>query len=367
MMRLSIYLFSIHLLAVVSCQKDTLTEDTDLIEGGTYSFVEYDLDLPENYPPPFLPSDNPMSVKGVELGRMLFYDPILSADSTQACASCHQQKHAFTDAKRFSMGIRGLEVKRNAMSLVNLAYNVNGFFWDGRAPSLEVLSLAPVEDPLEMDNTWEAVEEDLRNHPEYPVRFKEAFGIEKRNEIDRGLVVKAISQFMRTLITTNSLYDRILRNEEFPPAAVERGRRLFIIEPTNQSDDHPGCSHCHGAPLMTTNRFFNNGLDEVGSLDDFTDLGRGGVSGNRLDNGKFKAPSLRNIALTAPYMHDGRFETLDEVLDHYSSGGHPALNVDPNIQSFNLTPQQREDLKAFLHSLTDSTFITNPAFANPFK
>ncbi len=365
-MRVGIILWSIQLLTVVACQKEAVTEESDLILGGEYEFVAYDLELPANYPPPHLPDDNPLSVAGVELGRRLFYDPILSADSTQSCSSCHQQQKAFTDGLRVSTGILGLQGIRNSMSLVNLAYNVNGFFWDGRSASLEEQALVPVEDHLEMNNTWEEVEDRLRRHPEYPVRFKEAFGVDRYGQINRDLVVKAIAQFERTLITTNSLYDRILRNEVFPPADVERGRRLFIIEPTNQSENHPGCSHCHGAPLMTTNRFFNNGLDKVDDLAGFSDLGLGGVTGNAFDNGKFRAPSLRNIALTAPYMHDGRFQTLDEVLDHYSSGGHGVLNEDPNIQPFTLTPQEREDLKAFLHALTDSTFITNPAFANPF-
>jgi len=340
--------------------------DNDLIEKGTYDTTPYEFNLPDNLPPLPTAARN-ITVAEVALGRHLFYDPILSSDSTLSCASCHKQELAFTDGRAVSTGVLGLEGSRSAMSLVNLAYNLNGFFWDGREPSLESQALVPIEDHLEMNDTWENVEEKLRRHPTYPQMFKEAFGIERRSEITRGLATRALAQFERTLISGNSLYDKSLRLEVFLPDDVERGRQLFVIEPVDQSDEHPGCFHCHGAPHLTNNQFFNNGLEDVDELTDFPDPGRGGVTGNVYDNGKFRAPTLRNIALTAPYMHDGRFQTLQEVLDHYASGGHNALNEDPNIQPFTLTEQQKADMLAFLHALTDTTFTQNPAFSNPFE
>mgnify|MGYP006268422145 CR=1 FL=1 len=338
----------------------------DLIAEGTHDTTPYEYDLPSNLPP--LPSTaRNITAAEVALGRHLFYDPILSSDSTLSCASCHKQELAFTDGQTVSTGVLGLQGSRNAMSLVNLAYNINGFFWDGREPTLESQALIPIEDHLEMNDTWENVEEKLRRHPTYPKMFKEAFGIERRSEITRGLATRALAQFERTLISGNSLYDQSLRLETFLPDDVERGRQLFVIEPADQSDEHPGCFHCHGAPHLTNNQFFNNGLDDVENLTDFPDLGRGAVTGNVYDNGKFRAPTLRNIALTAPYMHDGRFETLEEVLDHYAGGGHNVINEDPNIQPFTLTEQQKADMLAFLHALTDTSFTQNPAFSNPFE
>lgn len=361
------------ILLLASCRKepdispDPCTDcgDDALIEGR-YQPEAYAFELPDWMPMPIIPEDNPTTVAGVALGRRLFYDPILSADSTQSCASCHQQKRAFTDGRVLSVGIRGLEGRRNAMSLVNMGYNARGFFWDGRSDNLEEQALIPIEDHLEMDNTWEAVEEDLRAHPDYPRYFREAFGVERKSEIDRELVVKAIAQFERTLISYQSRYDQIVwERQGFPTDSEQRGLELFFIE-DNQEVEHPGCSHCHFNPHFTDHSFKNNGLDTVANLEDFSDLGRGEVTNNRFDNGKFRVPSLRNVALTAPYMHDGRFETLEEVLDHYSSGGHGIINEDPNIRPFTMTEQDKADLIAFLNMLTDTSFINNPAFANPF-
>lgn len=340
--------------------------DSDRIEGA-YQPEEYVFDLPDWMPQPILPDDNPTTVAGVALGRQLFYDPILSADSTQSCASCHRQELAFTDGRVVSVGIRGLEGRRNAMSLVNMGYNARGFFWDGRSESLEDQALIPIEDHLEMDNTWEKVEQALREHAEYPQGFRAAFGIEQRSELNRELVVKAIAQFERTLISYQSRYDDIVwERNGFPTDSEQRGLELFFLE-DNQSLEHPGCSHCHFNPHFTDHSFKNNGLDDVASLDDFPDRGRGEVTNNLYDNGKFRVPSLRNVALTAPYMHDGRFATLEEVLDHYRSGGHGVINEDPNIRPFDLSERDKQDLIAFLHMLTDTTFTQKEAFSNPFE
>lgn len=253
------------------------------------------------------------------------------------------------------------------MMLANLAFNPNGFFWDGRAATLEEQALQPVEDHRELNETWDNVEEKLRSHADYPRLFRAAFGIDRTSELTRDLTVKAIAQFERTLISGDSPYDRArYYNEGFLPDEVIDGEQLFFIEFATADDPHPGCSHCHNAPLFGDNQFKNNGLDAVASLTDFLDLGRGGVNGNVFDNGKFRTPSLRNVAVTAPYMHDGRFATLEEVLDQYATGGHGVANEDPNIIAFSLTPAEKRALIAFLESLTDETFLSNPAFSDPF-
>jgi len=338
----------------------------DDVITAEYKPQPYQLEVPDWLPTPIIPADNPLTVDGVMLGRMLFYDPILSSDSTMSCATCHRQELAFTDGEATSVGVRGIRGKRSSMSLVNLAFNPRSFFWDGRSPTLEDQALIPVEDHIELNESWENVERKLREHGAYPARFRRAFGIERKQEITRDLVVKAIAQFERTLISGNSKFDRIVwLNEGWLSDAEERGRRLFFFEPDDVN--HPGCSHCHFEPLYTDNNFHNNGLDSVPDLESFADLGLGAVTKNRFDNGKFRVPTLRNIELTAPYMHDGRFATLEEVLKQYASGGHGVANEDVNIIDFPLSEQDKQDMIAFLKTLTDTSFINNPAFSNPFK
>lgn len=340
--------------------------ENDLIEA-TYDPQEFTLDIPDWLPNPIIPPDNPMTEEGAALGRMLFYDPILSSDSTMSCFSCHLQENSFTDAKAVSQGVLGINGNRSSMAIVNLAFNAKGFFWDGRAPSLEAQALLPVEDHVELNENWENVMEKLRRHEDYPVLFRKAFGIDRKSQMTKELVAKAIAQFERTMISADSRYDRVIwLNDGWFTDAEERGKQLFFFE-ESQALDHPGCSHCHFDPLFTDNNYKNNGLDYVESLEDFPDLGLGGVNGNFYDNGKFRVPGLRNIALTAPYMHDGRFQTLEEVLDNYSSGGHGVENEDVNIRPFPLNDQQKLDLIAFLNTLTDTTFINNPAFSDPFR
>lgn len=339
--------------------------DKDLITAE-YAPEDYQFELPEWMPQPIVPADNPTTVQGVALGRMLFYDPILSVDSSLACAGCHDPKLAFTDAQAVSKGVLGIEGKRSAMSLVNLAYNNRGFFWDGRVNTLEEQALIPVEDHIEMADDWENVLAKFRRHPAYPGLFREAFGIERKSEITEVLATRAIAQFERTLISAYSRYDKVIwERQGFPTDSEQRGIALFFIE-DNQNIGHPGCSHCHFNPLFTDNTFKNNGLDTVSELQDFKDLGRGSINNNVYDNGKFRVPTLRNIVLTAPYMHDGRFATLEEVLDSYSRGGHGVINEDPNIRAFELSEQDKQDLIAFLNMLTDTTFLNNPKIDNPF-
>ncbi len=357
------------LLIAASCEgnKNGNCEDCpedDLISGA-YNPTPYNLEVPTWMPKPFIPADNPLTKEGIALGRMLFYDPILSSDGSMSCASCHQQEKAFTDGQPKSAGVLGMLGKRSSMSLANLAFNTSGLFWDGRSTTLEEQALLPVEDHIELNENWSNVEEKLRKHENYPTLFRQAFGIDKKSQITRNLAVKAIAQFERTLVSGNSKYDRVVwLNEGWFTDEEERGRQLFFFEPTYPN--HPGCSHCHFNPLFTDNNFHNNGLDAVPNLDAFADAGRGAVTKNRFDNGKFRVPTLRNIELTAPYMHDGRFQTLEEVLDQYASGGHGVENENPNIIAFPLTVQQKQDLIAFLKALTDTSFVNNPSFSKPF-
>ena len=278
------------------------------------------------------------------MGRQLFFDPILSIDNTIACASCHLPSAAFADPATQSRGVAGL-TKRNSMPLFNLAWG-SSFFWDGRSPSLEDQALHPVVDAIEMGEDWEHVVEKLTRHPRYPTLFARAFG--DHLPISRELAAQAIAQFERTLVSANSKYDRWLRGEVELTAAERAGFDIFFTE---QGD----CFHCHVDPLFTDNEFHNNGLDMAPP-----DSGLAAISGRRADLGKFKTPSLRNIEYTAPYMHDGRFATLEEVVEHYNTGfvrnrlTDPLLLIRPSLE---LTPVQQTALIAFLKTLSDPSFI----------
>lgn len=332
--------------------------------GNGYSATPLALIIPELFqqtiPPPFIPTNNPQSIEGVALGKKLFYDPILSGDGTQACADCHNPALSFTDSRQFSIGIDGGIGTRNSMPIYNVAWNLGGkFFWDGRALSVEDQAFAPVTNPIEMNNTWDNAVSSLQNTTEYPNLFFDAFGT---STIDSTLVVKAIAQFERTLISGNSRFDRHLLGEEILTASEINGFTIFMDETKGD------CFHCHGSnlnPLWTDNIFHNNGLDEV-----IIDKGLGDVTGDPRDDGKFKSPSLRNLAYSAPYMHDGRFETLDEVINHYSEGLVYSETIDPLMKAISeggvhLSDEDKADLKAFLLSLSEPEFINNPDFQNP--
>ncbi|MEL6804026.1 MAG: cytochrome c peroxidase, partial [Bacteroidota bacterium] len=339
----------------------------EMIEGPNVA-TPYTLEIASFMPRPPEANMIELTEEGIELGRRLFYDPLMSRDNSISCASCHRQELAFTDGRRLSPGVRGLPGMRNAMSLVNLIYNVEGFFWDGSSPTLADQAIHPIEDVLEFDNDWPTVVERIRASEDYPKRFRAAFGIDFKSEITRELVTNAIAQFESTIISDNTRFDQYnYLNEGFPTPEETDGAELFFIEFAQAGQLHPGCSHCHNKPSFGSNRFFNTGLDTVATLNDFPDLGRGGETGNIFENGMFRAPTLRNISLTAPYMHDGRFNTLEEVLDHYASGGHPTENRDPNITGFPLTQQQKEALIAFMESLVDEELITDERFSNPFE
>ena len=346
------------------CGDGTIVDPGDLT-SIPYSATNYLPTAPEGFPPFEQPADNAMTIEGVLLGRKLFFDPILSRDSSMSCSSCHLQAGSFTDQLAVSPGVDGIEGRRSSMSLINAAYMHDGLFWDGRAMTLEEQALLPVEDPIELHATWPDVETKLRAHPDYPADFRRAFGIENTNDISRDLAVKAIAQFERTLISSgDSRFDRFMRGEVSLNDSEFNGFEMYF----DLSPDLPDaeCAHCHAAPLLTTNEFRNNGIEDVSSLDDFPDQGLGKVTGDRFDNGKFKIPTLRNIQFTAPYMHDGRFSTLEEVIEHYNSGGFRIDNTDPLIRPLGLTEQQKQDLLLFIETFADTSFLSNPLFSNPF-
>lgn len=326
-----------------------------------YEPTPYVLEVPSPLPSIDVPVDNPMTEEGVALGRRLFYDPLLSGDGTQACASCHSQETGFTDSARFSTGIDGLQGGRNAMVAFNLAWSPT-LFWDGRASSLEDQAFGPVVNPIEMHDSWANVADKLNAHSDYPDLFKKAFNID---EIDSSYVVKAIAQFERTLISGNSKWDKWIRGEVMLTEQELRGWDLFNIDgPVIGAD----CFHCHGAPHFTDFDFHNNGLDTDA---EFSDLGLYDVTADDLDKAKFKTPTLRNIEVTGPYMHDGRFETLEEVIEHYNFGGHGSSTIDPLMKNIGdgllLSEDDKQALLAFLRTLTDEEFLTNPKFSNPFE
>ncbi len=327
-------------------------------EPTPYQTTPYELQIPAGLPEMPIPADNPMTVEGVALGRRLFYDEILSGDNTQSCASCHKQEFGFSDDNRFSEGITGALGNRQAMALINLGWNTRGFFWDGRAATLEQQALGPVNNPIEMNTTWQAVAAKLNAHAEYPTLFKQAFDADV---IDSTHVTKALAQFMRTLISGNSRMDKWYVRQEIQLTQEElRGYTVFNSEVGD-------CFHCHslGGGLNTDNKYHNNGMDTV-----FADPGRYAVTGDPMDLGRFRTPTLRNIELTAPYMHDGRFFTLEEVIDHYSEHVKVSSTVDPLMElvgfgGAHLTDADKQALIAFLRTFTDQDFVSNPDFSDP--
>jgi len=304
-----IHIFSflwLSVLALTSCEDDKITASKDLI-GIEYNPIPYIVDVPEDFPILEIPEDNPMTKEGVQLGRHLFYDPILSADSTVSCASCHLPELAFTDGLRRSVGIDGLEGNRSSMSLVNVGFYYSGLFWDGRVATLEEQSLHPIEDPVELGNDLNTLIEKLRAHSYYAPQFRKAFGIEDRGQINRTLIGKALAQWERIIVSGNSRYDQFERGEISLTDDEDLGHSMFFDFDDGLKDAE--CNHCHSVPLFTANTYHNNGLDSVGN--DYTlfeDIGLG-INGMVNDTGKFRTPTLRNIELTAPYMHDGRFNS----------------------------------------------------------
>ncbi|WP_187262393.1 cytochrome-c peroxidase [Pontibacter beigongshangensis] len=330
----------------------------------------YELQRPAIFPRiEQMPADNPLTEEGIVLGRHLFYEKRLSGSNTMSCGSCHVQEKAFTDGKALAVGELGIAHTRNTMSIANLAW-FNRFNWDGSAFNLEEQASGPIENHVEMNQHLADAVHELQATSLYPPLFKRAFG---STTITEENVLKALAQFQRTLVSANSRYDQHLLGTKKLSAFAEEGMQLFMTHPEPTIRLRGGnCGDCHGGTLISLKTFHNNGLDIT-----FADKGLGAVTGNPRHDGMFKAPSLRNIALTAPYMHDGRFNTLEEVLDHYNDHmRYDSPGLDPlireasnevNGKTLMLTEEEKQKIIAFLHALTDSSFITDERFSDPFK
>lgn len=326
------------ILGIESCKKDPdLTQSPNAIR----------FTVPDGWPAPFYNfANNTVSKDGFELGRRIFYDTRLSRDNSISCGSCHQSFTAFAHADHIvSHGIDGLLGTRNSPSLFNLAWN-KSFFWDGGVNHIESQPPAPISNPVEMDEDLTEVVTRLSADADYRDRFEKVFGT---SEVNTQRIMRALAQFMGAMVSANSKFDQSLRGEAVLSPQEQSGLIVF------QSN----CATCHPAPLFTDEELHNNGLPVTA----VNDSGRARITHLAEDLQKFKVPSLRNLGFTPPYMHDGRFRTLDEVLDHYGSGIVITPSLDPRLSSgITLTVQQREDLKSFLVTLNDSSFVSDARF-----
>ena len=338
--------FCVFMLVMISCSD----QESDPV--NPYVFKR-----PENFPDAVYTFDNnPVTKEGFELGRELFYDPILSIDNSIACANCHQQHVAFADpVHRFSKGVGDRSGTRNAPPIQNLAFQ-SDFFWDGGVKHLDFVPINAITSEIEMDETLENVVEKLKADEVYRQKFSKAFGT---SPIDSQQVLHALSQFMNLMVSANSRYDQYIRKEgeQLTSAEIE-GRALFESK----------CASCHATDLFTDGSFRNNGLDETFEKD----LGRERITEFSGDRGKFKVPSLRNIELTAPYMHDGRFKTLEQVLDHYIHNVKLSETLDPLLKvntdpGLSITADEKIKIVEFLKTLTDREFIKDKRFARPIN
>lgn len=314
-------------------------------------FTPIYFEIPKGFPKPVYDfSKNPLTEEGFQLGRNLFYDPILSKDNTISCASCHLQQTGFAHVDHeLSHGIDGKIGTRNSLSLQNLAWT-KYFMYDGGINNLEVQALTPISSEIEMHETLENVVSKLQKTEKYQNLFQQAFGTQK---ITGQLTLKALAQFVVQLVSANSKYDKVTRGEEQFTEMEQKGYELFKIN----------CASCHKEPLFTSDTFENNGLPIDTTLNDF---GRIKITQNPKDNLKFKVPTLRNIQFTFPYMHDGRFKTLNDVVKHYNSGIVKSETLSMQLQQpMNLTDNQRTEIIAFLKTLTDTEFLFNKRYGFP--
>ena len=353
-MRTLIPFFILAIVIGTSCKQEPTTTDP------TVNTTPYILKQPANFPKVVLPADNPMTVEGVRLGRHLYYETKLSYNNTVSCATCHQQTSNFSTPAPKGTGVNGT-TPNNVMIHSNLAWQ-QLYLWSGAAPDIEAVALATITDHIEMNNTWENALTAISADPKYPPMFEAAFG---KNSITAQNSAKAIAQFVRTMVSSESKFDRVQRGQESFTTEEELGYQIFNSEVAD-------CFHCHG-DLTTGNifgaygdlQFSNNGIDSVL----IPNSGREGATGDIEDRAKFKIPSLRNVEYSFPYMHDGRFTTLQEVIEHYNRGGFITSTIDPNMKKAgigrNWTPQQKAGLLAFLKTLTDNSFLTDTSFAAP--
>ncbi len=323
-----------------------------------------------------VPEDNPLTEEAFRLGRRLFYDPLLSGNNELSCASCHLQELAFTDGLAKSVGISGEVLQFSSMTLANLMWGQRRFFWNGRTETLEEQALIPIQHKDEMGQDLDELLKELKASNEYRSLFHAAYG-----RITTDNVAKALSTFMRLLVSANSKYDQYLRGEMKLSAEEEHGRKLFMAHPDVKVSLRGGnCIDCHSQFLTSGFKdmfdgFSNNGLDNNEDLP----IGLMAVTKDPAHRGLFKVPTLRNIAVTGPYMHDGRFQTLEDVMTHYNSGIKISETLSPLIleadnnkgdpdqaRGLNMTAEEISAIIAFLHTLTDEEFLTNPKFSNPF-
>jgi cytochrome c peroxidase len=362
-----LFLCALIFVALKSCKKDTevvpdngtTTATTSTTSTTGYKPTPYYVKVPIGFAPVQSPINNPMTVEGVDLGRKLFYDKILSIDSSMSCGSCHNQTFGFTDnSQQFSKGVSGVAGTRNAMPLFNLAYveryaqTEHKFFWDGGAKDLESQVIGPITNPIEMEESLPHVMLKLQRSATYPGLFKKAFGSDSITTI---MLMQAIAQFERTIVSGNTRFD-------FGASALtpQEQRGMLVFNDQDKGD----CFHCHNlsSAFMTVFDYRNNGHSNA-------DIGLEKITGNPEDRGKFRSATLRNLVYTAPYMHDGRFNTLEEVVEFYNSGASRVEPADQNItkhaDGLNLSVQEKADLVAFLKSMTDTTLIVNPDYRMP--
>lgn len=382
MFRTPLPLAVLAVLALTACKKDNTSADnhsgptstaesaSPLLPATPFNYADIALPNHVNIPPvqatDNTPADNPITDEGATLGRVLFYDVNLSFNRTVSCASCHDQASGFSDPNTLSVGFDGGLTGRNSMGLSMARFYENGhFFWDERAATLEEQVLMPIQDDVEMGMSLDELVERVEAEEYYAELFADAFG---SDEVSTDRISRALSQFVRSMVSANAKYDEGRAQVQTPPgpdqtfpnftAAENQGMQLFFAS---------GCAACHGGEAFIAPGARNNGLDVV-----YTDNGTADVTGDPADVGKFKVPSLRNVAVTGPFMHDGRFETLLEVVEHYNSGVQDHVNLDPvlrdgaNPRVLNLTENEKLALVAFLETLTDPTFLSDERWSDPF-
>ncbi len=335
-------------------------------QNVVYDATAYELNY-YGLPTPNLPADNQLTKQGVQLGKMLFYEPMLSKNGVQTCATCHKQATSFSDTAKFSMGVEGLPGTRQSMAIFNMAWHTNQFLWDGRADLIRNQVLMPIQDPLEMNEALENVVAKLSGTQLYRDQFTRAFGTE---DVNPQRISLALEQFILTIISANSKYDKYKAGLVELSESELRGLELFETEYNPFFPEFSGadCQHCHGGSNFENDLYMNNGLDIEA---DFLDFGRENATGNPADRARFKVPSLRNVAVSPPYMHDGRFASLEEVIDHYNEGIHPSPSLDQALlataeSGLFLTAEDKTDLIHFLKTLTDEAYLENPEYASPF-
>jgi cytochrome c peroxidase len=326
------------IIVMFACKSKRDEEPLSQMQEEMVTNEEISLKIPYGFPYPDIPADNKPTLARIELGKKLFFDPILSRDSSVSCATCHLPEKFFADNLTKSIGIEGRMVERNSPSLINVAYQPV-MFWDGGNPTLEQQVLGPIDNHNEFDFDVNNIVERLKKHPIYPALFQKAY----KQEPTVFALTRAIANFERTLIGGISKYDEFQQKQDSSilSDSERRGLRIFFGE-------NGECFHCHGGFNFTDNSFQNNGLYLV-----YPDSGRARITQRFLDVGKFKVPSLRNVEKTAPYMHDGSIATLEDVVTHYVSGFKRHINKSVIIQKLNLTEQEQKDLVSFLKTLTD--------------